>query len=434
MKTRVVGSIGVLGCFVGGLIAPLSAATVAATIVVKEGDMVDGAPVSSLNGPFTNGLGEVGFTGAVDRGTTDNFVWSGGGPIWFGSNAAGLSGAEASMGIGNSGEFIYSPSVNGDDAVWTQDGELLVDGDPAPGFPGLFNSFNSRPSMIPDGTAYWVAGTSTTSGGTTTGRVLYRSADTATPTIIRVLASGDLVGGVPIDFPSGVGFDYQISDDGSHHIHDLLLDTGSTTNDGAIYVDGAIIAREASATGDGNVWDNFDVVAINNSGDYLFSGDLDGATTTDEFLAYNGTIVIREGDTVDGVILASSASVRAASLNNLGQAIHAWAFGGTTDEVLFFAEDASDLASSVEVLRTGDMIDVDDDGLGDFTVTDFNASNIIAPGLWLAENATVYIEIEIDDGTGAVDAIVCIRLPTPLIFFDGFESENTAAWSNTVDG
>ncbi len=389
-------------------------AVVAATLVAQVGQTPAGAngPITSLNAPFTSGLGEPGFTGAANDGGagTDNFVWFDTGVAFLDVNAVGftLSGGESTMGVGDAGEFIYSPSVDGDDAVWTHNGLLLADGMPAPGFPaGTINTFNSRPQMRPSGQAYWVSGFNDTGGTTTLGRMLYTSSNAMPGTITVVLRSDDLVGGIPIDRPSGIGFDYAFSDDGSHHVHTLILDTGSTTDDDVVSVDGAIVAREASPSGAGDNWDNFDSVSINDSGNYLFSGDTDGATGTDEFIAYNGTIAVREGDVLDGQPLTSTASVQTLSLNDLGWAAHLWSISGGT-ELLFFACDAADLAAtSVLVLATGDLVDLDGDTIGEATVTDFNASSVIGPGLSLAEDGVVFVEVDLD----TVEAVIGVALP-----------------------
>lgn len=405
-----------------------SRAVIMATLVVKGGDTPPPAPgaVSSLNAPFTDGNGKIGFTGSAG----EHFVWYDTGISWLSSDGlpSVLSGAEGTMGVSNNGGFVYSPSVDGNDSVWTHNGLLLAENTPAPGFPPpVTGTFNSRPTMLPNGASYWVAGVSFTGGTSTEGRVLYTSSDSTPGTITPVIASDDLVGGLPIDRPSGVGFDYQISDDGSHHIHDLLLDTGSTTDDGIVYVDGAIIARESLASGSGDNWDNFDSMSINNAGNFLFSGDTDGATASDEFIAYNGVIAIREGDSIDGIALTSAASVQAVSLNNLGHAAFIWSYSG--GETLFFACDASDLAnSSVAVLTTGDELDYDG-GVLNATVNDFNASSTIGPGLWLAEDGRVFVELDVDFGIGEVEAIFGLDVSICVLFADGFENGDTSGWS-----
>ena len=411
---------------------PKRRAIVGAELVTQEGQTPPGAvtPVSSLNTPFTNGLGDVGFTGSIG----ENFVWFGTGITWLNSDGLPdtLTGAETTMGISDTGGFVYSPSVNGDDSVWTHNGLLQTENVAAPGYaPPTMVTFNSRPQMLPGGAAYWVSGLSYTGGTSSEGRVLYTSSDSNPVSTVPVLASDDLVGGVPIDRPSGIDFDYQISDNALHHIHVLLLDVASTNSDGIVYVDGSSVAAEGSPSGDGDNWDNFDTVSINNAGDFLFSGDTDGATTTDEFIAHNGVIAIREGDTIGGVTLTSSASVRAVSINNLGHAAHIWGYSG--GEGLFFSCVAGDLTDgSTLVLAVGDEVDLDSNGTGDATVIDFNASSSIAPGLWLAEDGDIFVEVDLRYSASDLEAIIRLDLPSCSLFSDGFEDGDTGGWSSSV--
>ncbi len=387
-------------------------AVVDAVVVVQEGETPTGAPgpVTSLNSPFTDGNGVVGFTGTAG----EAFVWYDTGILWLSGDGLPslLTGGESTMGVSDSGGFIYSPSVDGDDSVWTHNGLLLTETAAAPGYPPPATvTFNSRPQMLPSGASYWVAGVSYSGGASTEGRVLYTSSDSTPATITRVIASDDLVAGLPIARPSGVGFDYQVSDNGAHHIHDLLLDSGSSTNDDIVFVDGAIVARESFPTGAGDNWDNFDNMSVNNDGDFVFSGDTDGPVASDEFVAFNGAIVIREGDTLGGVELTSSATVNALSLNNLGQVAMIWGYSG--GETLFFACDAAEPASTTTaILSVGDELDLDGNGAGDAVVTDFNASSTIGPGLWLAEDGRVFVEVDLDFGAGELQAIVGLGLPS----------------------
>ncbi len=395
------------------------AGTISVNVVAAEGQTLvgaDGLLVTSLNAPFTNSLGQVGFTGGLDNGgSTVNFVFSNDKIIWRNDDAVGntLTGAEGTMGIGDNDEFIYSPSVDGDDAVWTHDGLLLKDGDAAPGLGGLGAGFNSRPTMTPNGTAWWVGGLDATPGGSSVGRAFWRNTGGPSGTYTAVLQTGDALGGFTIT-ASGVGFSYDVSDNNLNHIHDLTLSTGSSTNDDFVYVNGALVAREDSPTGQGDNWDNFDAMSINNSGNYLFSGDTNGATTSDEFIAYNGSIALREGDIVDGAALGSSVSW--ASINNLNQAAFIWSLTSTSDEGLFWSADASDLASSMLLLRTGDEVDTNGDNIADASIADFNASNIISPGISLSDHLWVFVEVDLVDlvGTGAeYEAILRVRVPAP---------------------
>lgn len=143
-------------------------AVVEATLVVQDGASPPGASgvVSTLRTPFVNGNGAVGFTGDVD--VDDDFVWFDAGVVWSNSDALPtvLSGAEDTMGISNTGGFIYSPATDSEDSVWTHGGLLAVENVQAPGMPaGVNSTFHSRPTMIPTGQAYWVAGHNDGAGG-----------------------------------------------------------------------------------------------------------------------------------------------------------------------------------------------------------------------------------------------------------------------------
>jgi hypothetical protein len=395
---------------VAGCVTAASAGLVPAVVVTKVGDTVGASTVSSLNSPFTDGNGRVGFVGALAD--SQRFIWWDTGPVFFSNDALPdvLSGGESSMGISNTGGFIYSPSVNGNDAVFTQFGTLLQKGDPIPPLPGLYSSFNSRPAMLPNGTVYWVGGSTPTQGSSTsTNRHLFKTTDPSNPaTITRVLGGGDVIEGKTIKTTAS-NFDFWISDNDQHHIH--VLDMDVTLNE-HVYLDGGFVAQEGSPTGQGDNWSTFDIVGVNNAGNYIFTGDTDGNASTDEFVAYNGAIAVREGDTLDGHTLATGYTLRAASINNLDQVVHMW--GSSTDEHLFFGL-GSALSSSVQLLQTGDQIDTDGDGTADFSITDFQASTVIGPGLSLAEDGWVYVEtkmLPIGGGT-EIEGIIGILVPEP---------------------
>lgn len=405
--------------------------------ILVQGDIPPGetGAVVSLNAPFTNSLGEPGFTGDLDvANVNDRFVWADAGIVWHNEDGlpAVLAGAESTMGIGDAGQFIYSPSVDGGDAVWSHNGAVLVEGDPAPGFPGgVTNVFNSRPTMNANGRAYWVAGFNDAGGTSSLGRVLYTSGSAAAGDVQVVLRSDDLIDGLAIDRPAGIGFDYDFSEDHAHWIVDLLMDTGLTTNDGAIAVDSTLVAREGSSTGAGDNWASFDSVSINGAGHYLFSGDTDGAVATDEFIAYDGAIVLREGGIVAGQTLTSPASVVALSIDEGGSAVHLWS-PASAIELLFFACDGADPGDATLILATGDGLDFDGDSVADATVLDFNASSAVGPGLELATVGPIFVSVDIDEGGGSRVAIVALRRPLCMPFLDGFESNDTGRWSLTV--
>jgi len=376
-------------------------------IVVKEGDALAGSTVSSVNAPFTNGNGQVGLVIPLED--DRRAIWFDTGAIFTSDEALpdSLTGGEGTMGVGDNGEFIYSPSFNGDDAVFGQDGLILVENTQAPGFdPGINSTFHSRPQMTDDGTAYWISGFNDGAGGTSSiGRMLYKRDPGGAISV--VVKAGDLIDGVPVDDGSGVGFSYAFSGDNSNMINEVGLGDLDT-----LVVNGSGVAQEGASTGQGDNWDNFDAVSINSAGNYVFSGDTDGDTGADEFIAYNGEIVLREGDSAAGVTI--DGSVDALSINELGQAAFIWE--DTNGEALFFAPDASNLADTATILlAVGDEFDADGDSIADWIIDDFNASAAIGPGLDLAEDGLVYFEVDLvslDGGTN-VEAILSMVVPTP---------------------
>lgn len=75
--------------------------------------------------------------------------------------------------------------------------------------------------------------------------------------------------------------------------------TGVTTTDGAIYLDTALLAQEASPSPvAGRNWETLSsaVMDLNDAGDYVFRGNLDGDTADDEVIVSNGAVVAREGE------------------------------------------------------------------------------------------------------------------------------------------
>jgi hypothetical protein len=74
----------------------------------------------------------------------------------------------------------------------------------------------------------------------------------------------------------------------------------ATTDDGVIYLNTTILAREGQAAPiAGRLWSSLSSpeLALNNQGDYVFSGSMDGDTATNTIIVLNGQKFIQEGDT-----------------------------------------------------------------------------------------------------------------------------------------
>lgn len=421
LSRRLTLAVAIAAAFAAPFSAHAGISPVAAEVLLTEDEPLAGSVISSLNPVFTDGQGIPGSIVALADGR--RLIWYDGAVVFDSGTVVGpvLAGGESTIGIGDGGAFIYSPSVDGEDSVWTQSGLLLRGDDPDPTAPGLFNAFNSRPSMLPDGRAVWVGGYAGAQGGATLGRVLYRATTGVTPVFESLLRTGDLIGGVAIG-TTGITFNYQMSDDGEHLAILLLRDTGSTATDGTVLVDGVIRAEEGSPVGPsapGENWQGFAGVAINNDGNWLLAGDTSGPTTTDAFLAYNGELQVREGDTLGGEPLPGGSALRAISINNLGQAVHAWNTPGDVRK-LFFASDASNLQDSVLLLRTGTPLDLDGNGTAEAILDDILGTFTTTTGLSLGEDGSVYVQATYTVDGIEFESLLRVGL-SDVIFANGFE-------------
>lgn len=409
-------------------VAALSAsvqAVVPVQLVVREGDSPAGSgglAIAQVNQPYNDGSGKVGFTGLLTGSV--GFVWYDNQIIFRNSDTGTtptLGGAEATMGVAPGGQFLFSPSIDSNDGLWSHLGEIIKESDPAPGIPGKFVSFASRPRMSPSGEGYVVSGWRTNqTSGSTEGRILYRWPSLAapgSPTI--VYKSGDSVDGLQIASPSGVDFDYDFSNDGSQLINVVQLNTGSVNTDDRMLVNGAVVARAGGPTGVGvETWGStpFDIPKINNAGQYVFVGDTNAATTIDGVIVANGNIVLREGGVIDGKTWQTGYGIRGLDINDGGLVAFILEASGTSPaEGWLFAGDVNNLASAVALLGIGDVLDVDGDLVGDYTLTNFLTSPSLTSTLDLDNSGTLYLDVTLLPVAGGpeVDAIIGITVPEP---------------------
>lgn len=390
-------------------------------LVARIGDVPatgDGTSIVGLNAPFANGFGQPGFTGELGSG--DRFVWIGDGIAWLNSDAPKgtvLTGAESTMGLSNDGGFIYSPAVDGEDAVWTQAGLLLREPDPIPGTVKTWSSFNSRPTMTPGGTAFWVVGLAASEGGATYGRGLMRCDDPSNPGSAQLLiGTGDAIedGDEFYEIGTiGIGFAYGVSSNAEGTILILKMAGLPTSSDDFLYVNGVLREREGDAIAPGSLekWGLFRGVGVNNAGTYVSFGPLTGGdSATNEYLAVDGSILVREGQIVDGVELSAGHAVRWAAINDLDQIVHVWE-SGSASGTLFLTELKEGIPVSRALVSIGDALDFDGDGLGDATLTDFTTSSVLGPGIGLSDQPWAFVGVEAESPSlGVFEAIVRVGL------------------------
>lgn len=343
-----------------------------ASAVIHEGDVVDGLTVTAVSNSGQNGLGGYAFTLSANDalGEAISLIW---GNYMGGANGAlqveGTFGDlvqtsfESFFGLGNS-SVGYSATSNrisdgatGLDGAWMDNLIIQNEEDPVG---ARFSTFNSRVGITHDNQLYWVGGLSDTLGGATQDRALFFNGSI-------VFQSGDVVAGLGTASPgSSVDFDFRFSELGANWLSPIDFDTGSTTNDMALVMNGnAVMAgggfvREGDAVAAsigglvGEAWSNFDFMGVNEAGDIFFTGDTNAAISQDEFVFQNGQIVLREGDMVGGNVI--SGSIEGGYQNGSGD----WGVIWDVDTVAGNVEAL--IVNGQSILLEGDAVDWDNSG------------------------------------------------------------------------
>jgi hypothetical protein len=352
---------------------------VASALLVEDGPIPGsgGETISALNNTAVNHVG--GYAVSITTNNSISLIWGdpagGSGTVLRTESTIGdleQTSFESFYGISDAGNLSYSASstntvtgTTGLDGVWLDDTFVALEEEPVVSLPGFFWSFASRPGVTASGVPYWVGGYTDTAGTSTQERGLFFGAGATV-----LLTGGDPLPNSPFPIDEGssnIDFDYRFSAEASHYILPVLVDSGSTLDDGVMTYDGAgllldgQLVRESSpvpaAVGGlpGEEWDNFDFMGATEDGKYLFTGDTDADTSQDEFVAVNGQIQFREGDVADGFVL--SGSIEGAYMNEQGDVAFIWDIDTTEGnvEALYF--------NGGLLLKEGDAVDLDGDGV-----------------------------------------------------------------------
>jgi hypothetical protein len=421
MKKNTARILGLVAGTIATMVTANAQSIIRAEKILAVGDMpswAGGGSVTEISTPFVGSDGSVGFAGTINPdGLSQAFVFNESGTPFIDATVSAytLTGHETTMGLASGGRFIYSPSINGNDGIWTSDGYLIADRDVAPGVSGKFIKFASGPRMYGDGNFSFMAGYANVPGGTTTDRALYRG-KLGVPGLTLVYKTGDVVAGETLRFATpNLSFRYDSSDNALHTIHIAGVGTGSS---GLAYVlkDLEWIARPGEAfigtPYENEAWNTFSSVGVNNSGEWIITGESSNfdSPSSNGFVAFNGISSAHENDTLDGVTLTTPAAVRVASVNNLGQVAHLWSVGsGSPTPKVLFVGPGSSLTDSRRIVGSGDVLDFDGDGLGDFRVYDLPESVIAGPGIDLGDDGRVVTRVQLENAAGGgtrFDAIV----------------------------
>jgi hypothetical protein len=443
MRNRQVLAGVTIGLFIGFATASMPASAQVATALIREGDEVPGqGNVNSISNPAVSHAGGYAVTlNTLGDTTTLSHVWgdASGGPgsvIFTEGTYAGYqqNSFESFHGLSDAGDPAYSAVADevpagstGLDGVWVGATPVLVEEQAVPSMPGQYSVFGSRPGITADGHPYWVGGISTVQGGSTQNRVLFYGYG-ATP----MFMGGDPVGGVPEAAQintGGVDFNYRFSAYGTNWVMEVLVNSGSSLNDGVVVANGTAVTaggglmREASPVPvvvgglPGETWDNFDYFGINESGLILVTGDTGTNVSQDEFVLLGEQIVLREGavlSTPSGDFTVNGA-IEGAYINEQGDWAATWDVddsGLVNREALIYNGDL--------LLIEGDPVDLSGDGTvePDSLLANFTGISTLAVGDRIAGTVSIYFTADIDtEGTpssSSDDTEALFRLDVPL--------------------
>ncbi|MEM9754190.1 MAG: hypothetical protein AAF916_12525, partial [Planctomycetota bacterium] len=309
-------------------LGPVASAQVA-TAIISEGDAIGGTTVDVIrfsgDANASNGFvvqldtldGASHIWGSVD-GVTPNGVVRTAGTV----GAFVQSGIDGEIGLSDAGVVTYGTNLTDvagapvGNAIYQDDTLIVKEGDTAAGtatnFIDVLSTRGGTPSFFgisPDNGLFVGAGL------------------TNSPQI------GDSILGFTID-----GFDefQHGNSDANGPIQEVAIDTGSSSNDGVVLINGSPIMSGAGHIrendlipavdgGIGDAWDNFDFHRINEAGTFLITGDTNqSGGTADEFVSINGKVIVREGDLIDGGII--DGGIENADLNENGIWAAIWDF------------------------------------------------------------------------------------------------------------
>jgi hypothetical protein len=237
------------------------------------------------------------------------------------------------------------------------------------------------------------------------------------------------VGGLPDPLATSntISFDYRYSKFGTHYIGEVRTDTGSSTNDNHMVIDGSVIMLAGMPVSElgaipaevgglpGENWDNFDYTGITEDLQYMFTGDTGGDTATDEFVLKNGSILYREGDILDGETL--SGSIEGAYMNENGDIVFIWDIQDNTLEALY--------ANDRLLLKEGDAVDIDGDLVPDpqAVLTNFTGISSVTMAERGGDGTTkIYFTADVDI-TAAPAVKSAPPLQNPLVTAENLDTE-----------
>lgn len=300
---------------------------------------------------------------------------------------------EPQIGINSNGRLVYSSGISNRlggvlqnapgflDSLWVDDGAaafptgqctVLTGLSASSEFAGAQWTFASKPSVLMDGTPYWLGGLSYSIGGKTDSSGVFRGVGAG---IQRQLGSGDPVASYGlVQSPVGIS-NFAVSSAAGRLIAVVNLDAPLNMNQAVVTVEPSPVSPAVPLLMKGDLvgnlvpgrhWKTFTLVGIADVQDchvapsWFVAGECSAPAGSSWLLVRDGMTLYREGSQIVGLTLVGAPLD--AAMNSSGDLLFLWPAslpGYAPTPILFL--------NGQPILRPGDLIDTDGNGVGDET-------------------------------------------------------------------
>lgn len=326
------------------------------------------------------------------------------------------------VGINNNGDVAFSANTNGattsDEHIVRRNANgtwdvIAREGNPTPIAGGVYGTTLDGAHILNNGDVGFVA-TALTGLTTATNAAAFRGGATVAQKGVTI--PGNQAGGATNTWENFSIDEFYSSADGAHYM--LQGDTNAaTTADGVIVVDGNVVIQEGQIIA-GSGFAN-PVSTTNRESFMMSNGDwfARGSNATDnvDWVVRNGSVIAQTGGTITGSTTerwSDTAGFTATFFWMGGDNFGNYVVGGVTDAANTSANAVFVLNGATVLVREGDMVDINGDGLMN---DDAFISVLNNDDGFLDNNGTLFFTADLRDGLGTSlgQAFMTVQIPAP---------------------
>lgn len=326
------------------------------------------------------------------------------------------------IGINNNGDVAFSANTNGattgDEHIVRRNANgtwdvIAREGTATPIAGGVYGITLDGAHILNNGDVGFVA-TSLTGLTTATNAAAFRGG--AVVAHKGVTVPGGQAGGATNTWENFTIDEFYSSADGAHHMLQGDTNFATTTQDGVIAVDGNVVLQEGVTVLPGFV----NTISTTNREAFMMSnGDwlARGSNNTDnlDWVVRNGNVVARTGETITGSSTerwSDTAGFTATYFFMTGDNFGNYIVGGVTDAANTSANAVLVLNGTTVLVREGDMVDINGDGLQN---DDAFLSVLNNDDGFISDDGYLYFTADLRDGLGTAigQAFMTVAIPAP---------------------